>query len=57
MIVYRREGGLTAADRARIAADRAELNRAIEENKDGIYRAVSPVRPSRGRRSPATPRC
>ena len=42
VIVYRREGGLTAEDRARIAADRAELNRAIEENKDDIYRAVSP---------------
>jgi RND superfamily putative drug exporter len=42
VIVYRREGGLTDADRARIAADRTELNRAIEENKDGIYHAVSP---------------
>ena len=47
VIVYRREGGLTAADRARIAADRAELNRAIEEGKDGIYRAVSPFGPAR----------
>ena len=42
VIVYRREGGLTAADRARIAADRQELNQAIEENEDDIYRAVSP---------------
>ncbi len=42
VIVYRREGGLTDADRARIAADREELNRAIEENRDDIYRAVSP---------------
>jgi putative drug exporter of the RND superfamily len=42
VIVYRREGGLTAEDRARIAADRAELNGAIEQNRGGIYRAVSP---------------
>ena len=42
VIVYRREGGLSGEDRARIAADREELNRAIEENKDDIYRAVSP---------------
>ena len=42
VIVYRREGGLTPEDRARIAADRTELNRAIEENEDDIYRAVSP---------------
>ncbi|HTE62825.1 MAG TPA: MMPL family transporter, partial [Solirubrobacteraceae bacterium] len=42
VIVYRRAGGLTDADRARIAADRTELNRAIEENKGGIYHAVSP---------------
>jgi len=42
VIVYRREGGLTAEDRARIAADRAELNAAIEANEDDIYRAVSP---------------
>jgi putative drug exporter of the RND superfamily len=42
VIVYRREGGLTDADRARIAADREELNRAVEENKGDIYRAVSP---------------
>jgi len=42
VIVFRREGGLNDADRARIAADREELNRAIEENKDDIYRAVSP---------------
>jgi RND superfamily putative drug exporter len=42
VIVYRREGGLTAEDRARIDADRGELNRAIEQNRGGIYRAVSP---------------
>jgi RND superfamily putative drug exporter len=42
VIVYRREGGLTGQDRARIAANRVELNRAIEENKGDIYRAVSP---------------
>jgi putative drug exporter of the RND superfamily len=41
VIVYRREGGLTAEDEARIAADRDELNAAIEENRDDIYRAVS----------------
>ena len=41
---------------ARIAADRAELNRAIEENKDDIYRAVSPFGEPR-RPSPATRRC
>jgi len=42
VIVYRRAAGLTGADRARIAADRAGLNRAIEENEGDIYRAVSP---------------
>jgi len=42
VIVYRREGGLTDDDQVRIAADRDELNRAIEENRDDIYRAVSP---------------
>jgi RND superfamily putative drug exporter len=42
VIVYRREGGLTSEDRARIAADRQELNRAIQQNRGGIYRAVSP---------------
>jgi putative drug exporter of the RND superfamily len=42
VIVYRREGGLTAADRARVAADRGELNAAIRENRGGVYRAVSP---------------
>ena len=42
VIVYRREGGLTAEDRAKIAADRVELNRAVEENQDDVYRAVSP---------------
>ena len=42
VIVYRREGGLTEEDQARIAADREELNTAIEENRDDIYRAVSP---------------
>jgi putative drug exporter of the RND superfamily len=42
VIVYRREGGLTGADRARLAADRRELNEAIEQDRGGIYRAVSP---------------
>ena len=42
VIVYRREGGLTDADRAAIRSDREELNAAIEANKDDIYRAVSP---------------
>ena len=42
VIVYRREGGLSGDDRLRIAADRAELNRAIERNDGGVYRAVSP---------------
>jgi RND superfamily putative drug exporter len=42
VIVYRREGGLTPADKARVAADRIELNRAIEQDKGGIYGAVSP---------------
>jgi putative drug exporter of the RND superfamily len=42
VIVYRREGGLTPADPARIAADRRELNGTIEEGKRGIYRAVTP---------------
>jgi RND superfamily putative drug exporter len=41
VIVYRREGGLTDADRERIAADTAELNRAREELPD-VYRAVQP---------------
>ena len=50
VIVYRREGGLTAADRARLAADRAELNRAIEENRGGHLRRGVAVRASRGRR-------
>ena len=42
VIVYRREGGLTERDRAQIRADRAELNRAVEENAGDVYRAVSP---------------
>ncbi|MET0770438.1 MAG: MMPL family transporter [Solirubrobacteraceae bacterium] len=41
VIIYRREGGLTDADQQRIQENRTELNRAIEENKDDIYRAVS----------------
>jgi RND superfamily putative drug exporter len=45
VIVYRREGGLTPADRAKIAADRAELNRAIKENQGGVYGRVSPFSP------------
>ena len=31
VVVYRREGGLTAADRERIAADRQELNEAVKK--------------------------
>ncbi len=42
VIVYRREGGLSDDDQARIQADREELNAAIEANKGDIYRAVSP---------------
>ena len=42
VIVYRRAGGLTAADRERLEADRAELNAAIDRNKGDVYRAVSP---------------
>jgi putative drug exporter of the RND superfamily len=42
VIVYRREGGLTERDLARITADREELNGAVRENPGGIYRAVSP---------------
>src|SRR3712207_1790492 len=34
VIVYRREGGLTQADRGRIAADRQELNAAIERDRE-----------------------
>ena len=41
VILYRREGGLTAADQQRIADDRTELNGAIAENRDDVYRAVS----------------
>jgi len=41
IIVYRREGGLTAADEQRIAADRQELNQRIQADR-AIYRAVSP---------------
>ena len=42
VIVYRRAGGLTPDDQAQIGADRDELNQAIEENREDIYRAVSP---------------
>ena len=42
VIVYRREGGLSADDEARVAADRDELNAAIEANEDDVYRAVAP---------------
>ena len=44
VIVYRREGGLTEADRQRVEADRTELNQAIADGQDGIYRAVSEFR-------------
>src|SRR5918998_4951458 len=44
VIVYRREGGLTPADRQRVEADRTELNQAIADGQDGIYRAVSEFR-------------
>src|SRR5919112_1802687 len=44
VIIYRREGGLTAADQQRIQENRTELNAAIEENEDGIYGAVTPFR-------------
>ena len=42
MIIYRREGGLSAEDQEKIAADRTELNAAIEANEGGIYHAVEP---------------
>jgi RND superfamily putative drug exporter len=42
VIVYRREGGLSDADRQRLEADRTELNAAIERNEGDVYRAVSP---------------
>lgn len=41
VIVYRREGGLTPADQRAIAADRTELNGAIESDRD-TYRSVAP---------------
>src|SRR3954454_4141531 len=41
VIVYRREGGLTRADRARIAQDRRELNDAISRDRR-TYRTTSP---------------
>ncbi|HYI17068.1 MAG TPA: MMPL family transporter, partial [Solirubrobacteraceae bacterium] len=41
VIIYRREGGLTPADQQQIADDRTELNEAIAENRDDIYRAVT----------------
>jgi RND superfamily putative drug exporter len=41
VVIYRREGGLTAADRQRIAADRAELNERIATDRT-TYRNVSP---------------
>src|SRR3712207_2254081 len=44
IIVYRREGGLTSADRQRIREDVAELNAARERQQD-VYRAVAPFRP------------
>ena len=40
VIVYRREGGLTPADQATIAADRAELNEAIQADRK-VYAAVT----------------
>ncbi len=41
VIVYRRDGGLTQQDQARIASDRQELNQAIQTDRD-TYRNVSP---------------
>ena len=41
VIIYRRQGGLSPEDTQRIADDRAELNQAIAENRDDVYRAVS----------------
>ena len=40
VIVYRREGGLTASDRRRVAADRAELN-ALRTRRPDLMRATS----------------
>ena len=42
VIIYRREGGLSPEDQEKIAADRTELNAAIEANEGGIYSAVDP---------------
>ncbi len=48
LIVYRREGGLTPQDRARIRADVAELNQQRQAQPD-VYRAVAPFQePGRG---------
>jgi putative drug exporter of the RND superfamily len=44
VIVYRREGGLTAEDREQIRTDRQELNQAIETDRE-TYRAVQPFGP------------
>ena len=41
VIVYRREGGLTAADQSQITADRDELNGRIQADRK-TYRTVSP---------------
>ena len=41
VIIYRRQGGLSPEDTQRIEDDRAELNQAIAENRDDVYRAVS----------------
>ena len=58
VIVYRREGGLTAADRrADPRRPRGAQPRDRAQNEDDIYRAASPVRASRASPSPATPRC
>jgi putative drug exporter of the RND superfamily len=40
VIVYRREGGLTASDRRRVAADRAEL-KALRARRPDLLRATS----------------
>ena len=56
VIVYRREGGLTERRPGAHRGRPRELNRTVEENPGGIYRAVSPFAEPRPRR-PATRCC
>lgn len=56
VIVYRREGGLSQGDQARIAADREEPTRRSRRTRT-TSTARSPPSASRGRRRPATRPC